>query len=145
MLELKIPQAILDEPQAFSASVIELGPNAGQITWAAAQNEGVEIWDLTDDQVQELRDYFDSFGAWDDIQTLPVEEIKALLTQFVSGDLREYQDLKDEFHDHSKSRRTNEDGEDRTWADEWDSLRIEGTVSGNIFLNDDALWVQLSN
>lgn len=76
----------------FSASAAELGPNAGQITWANALREGAESPLLTSpDEIQAFRDYMHGFGAWTDeqIDGWDSRECNALFTQFVAGDLRE--------------------------------------------------------
>jgi hypothetical protein len=79
-------------PADYSASVAEIGDNAGTITWDAAKNEALRAPPLTtDEQLEALRVYVKGFGAWSDaeIAAWTPAECNALFIQLVSGDLRE--------------------------------------------------------
>ena len=66
VMNLLIPQFIIDEPQAYSGSVSELGNDAGSCTWHNALDD-IDKMPLTTDKVESLMDYFAGFGAWEDI------------------------------------------------------------------------------
>lgn len=79
-------------PMDYSASVAEIGANAGAATWQAAKDAAGEFL-LID--TPEKRAAFDSwareFGAWDDdeLAAHSAAEANALFLQFVAGDMRE--------------------------------------------------------
>ena len=80
-------------PMDYSASVAEIGNNAGRYTWRAACDDAPDYSDLlnTEYKRQAFRDYVKEFGAWHDeeIATWNDTELTALLIQFISGDIRE--------------------------------------------------------
>lgn len=124
-MELLIPDFIKDEPMAYSASVAEVGDNAGRYAWSNAKEDSQD-WELTDEEVQNAREYFADFGAWEDIHTMPREEVVALITQWVAGSYREYQGYE---------------------SYEAYSMDVEaGIVSGDIFKDDEGtLYIQLGS
>ena len=76
----------------FSASVAELGQDAGKITWDNARSYANERPLLTSDaELNALRDHMRGFGAWEDdeIAGWDKDECNALLVQLISGDIRE--------------------------------------------------------
>lgn len=79
----------------YSASVAEIGANAGAETWKASMeafDEGGLNRPLTlEEQLREARDYFATFGAWDEdeIENWSSLEVNALFLQMVAGDVRE--------------------------------------------------------
>lgn len=79
-------------PSDYSASRMELGDNAGPITWRAAV-EAFEEYPLldTDDKRAAFRAFAAGFGAWstDEIAAWSDAELNALCVQFVAGDIRE--------------------------------------------------------
>ncbi|MCC9603491.1 hypothetical protein LOC67_23325 [Stieleria sp. JC731] len=80
----------------YSASVAELGSDAGSVTWQNAVDRSEESPLITaDDQLQTARDYFAEFGAWEqtEIDAWNAHEVNALLLQFISGDIREADSL----------------------------------------------------
>lgn len=90
-MELNITQFVnTQHPSDYSASVAELGWNAGQLTWNAAKECEVTLLH-TDDEIQETKDFFESFGAWDaeEMSARTNNEVNALLIQFISGDMRD--------------------------------------------------------
>ena len=78
------------EPAHFSASRVELGEFAGEITWNNALNtEHVLL--TSDEERDDFRDYVRGFGAWSDeeIASWSDTELNALCVQFIAGDMRE--------------------------------------------------------
>lgn len=79
-------------PMDFSASVAEIGNNAGRDTWSAAIEESADL-DLLDTEEKRIaaRAYFQTFGAWDseEVNAWTNTELNALLIQCISGDIRE--------------------------------------------------------
>lgn len=80
-------------PSYYSASRMELGDDAGRITWANAVDAAGQWpdWLNTEDDREEFRAYVRTFGAWDDgeIAAWSDEELTALLIQMIAGDIRE--------------------------------------------------------
>lgn len=79
-------------PKDYSASVAEIGNNAGAYTWQAAIDDSEDYPLLnSDDNRQEFRDYIKGFGAWDDAEIAAMNDtaLNALLIQMISGDIRE--------------------------------------------------------
>ena len=76
----------------LSGSVMELGENAGAITWQNALKRADRQPLLQRSQIDKARDYFAMFGAWDDkeLRSMGHVHINALLIQMVAGDAREY-------------------------------------------------------
>ena len=95
-MELEISHLLDLDLTDFSASAMELGENAGQITWSNACDSGL-IFVSTDEEKQAARDYIKDFGAWSDeeINSWSDIELNALILQFISGHLREYLDAKE--------------------------------------------------
>lgn len=83
----------LDDPMHYSASRMELGEDAGKITWNNAVEAATEHSYLLDttDKVEAFENYIKRFGAWDqeEIDTWSLEEKVALLIQFISAEIRE--------------------------------------------------------
>lgn len=79
-------------PADYSASVMELGEHAGEITWNRAL-VAARRWNLLDtpDKQAAFRAYVRSFGAWSaaEIEGLSLSELNALLIQLIAGDIRE--------------------------------------------------------
>lgn len=94
MLEINITQFFnTAAPQDYSASVAEIGNNAGADTWRAACDDVADYGPMlaTPEQLQALRDHVRGFGAWSDeeIAAWSDTECNALFIQLVSGDIRE--------------------------------------------------------
>lgn len=80
-------------PNDYSASVAEIGNNAGPDTWRAANDDSAEYFILdTDEKREAFRDYIRGFGAWDESEITGFSDtaLNALCIQFVAGDLREH-------------------------------------------------------
>jgi hypothetical protein len=78
----------------YSASVAEIGNNAGADTWRAACDDSSYYMMLDTDEKQEaFKDYVRGFGAWTDeeINAWSSIEVNALFIQLVSGDIREHE------------------------------------------------------
>lgn len=96
-MELDITAMVSDDVDLmdYSASIAEIGANAGPETWNNALN--AEINFVNDENRDELKDYIREFGAWKDseIDAWNDTELNALVLQLISGDLREYLHFKD--------------------------------------------------
>lgn len=77
-------------PKDYSASVAEIGFNAGPATWAAACADALELFGDQFDR-EAFDDYFRGFGAWSDAELAAHtdRETAALMLQFIAGDIRE--------------------------------------------------------
>lgn len=92
-MEINITRFFNDaSPMDYSASVAEIGRDAGPDTWRAA----VEAFDdyvllTTDEERAAMRAYAKEFGAWTEeaIAAWSDAELNALLIQMVAGDMRE--------------------------------------------------------
>lgn len=79
-------------PRDYSASVAEIGASAGPDTWRAACDDSDDYGFLsTAEELQSFREWLKPFGAWDaeEIAAFSDNELRALFTQWVSGDMRE--------------------------------------------------------
>jgi len=79
-------------PRDYSASVAEIGNNAGQDTWRAACEDSPDYMILdTDEKRDAMRAHVRGFGAWTDeeINAWTNVELNALLIQCIAGDIRE--------------------------------------------------------
>jgi hypothetical protein len=97
-MEINITEFFYNEcPRDYSASVAELGRDAGKLTWDYS-NEYVEEnpppMINSPEQIDNFKDYIETFGAWerDEIEAWTNTELNALFIQLISGDMREYQD-----------------------------------------------------
>ena len=76
----------------FSASVAEIGSNAGAATWQASIEESEDFDFLpTPELLQEFREWLKPWGAWDDseIAAMSDQHLRALCLQWIAGDWRE--------------------------------------------------------
>ena len=121
-LEINITDFFNSEcPSDYSASRAEIGDNAGQDTWQAA-NE-CEYNFITGDTREEVRAHFASFGAWseEEIASWPDSELNALLIQDISGNMRDLLGGFGVFAD--------------AW--DWDTYENDENTSGRLFKDDD--------
>lgn len=76
----------------YSASVAEIGADAGKATWSASV-EAVTDWDFlpSADMLQEFREWLKPCGGWDDdeIGAMSDDHLRALCLQWVASDWRE--------------------------------------------------------
>ena len=79
-------------PINYSASVAEIGNNAGRDTWQAAKDDAGD-WNMldTDEKRQAFREWVKQSGGWDDeeINAWSNLELNALFVQWIAGDIRE--------------------------------------------------------
>lgn len=127
MTELNITNIVASiAPMDYSASAIELGVNAGRITWEAACNDALGLFGDQFDR-EEFDAYFSGFGAWSDeeLAAHSDKESAALMLQFIAGDLREceFSDWPAPFTD--------------AWWAEYEKAVSAGTVAGRIGRGDD--------
>jgi hypothetical protein len=112
----------------ISASRAEIGADAGPITWSNACEESRKAPILaTREDCDAARDWLGEFGAWTDEELAqdPDEDIRALVLQFISGDIREAQSL------------APGDGPGGIDWTEYRRLQEAGTCSSYLFLGDD--------
>lgn len=89
-------------PMDYSASVMEIGRNAGPDTWRAAVEDSPDHMMIdTDDKRESFKAHIRGFGAWDDAEIAAWSdvELNALFLQMVSGDMRDadlHPDMSDE-------------------------------------------------
>lgn len=79
-------------PSDYSASVAEIGRNAGSDTWRAACDDSAEYLLLdTEDKRDAFRDHIRGFGAWDATEIAAMSDLRlnALCIQMISGDIRD--------------------------------------------------------
>ena len=79
-------------PMDYSASIAEIGDDAGPATWRAANEDSEDYFMLdTDEKRDAFRNHVKGFGAWsdDEIAVWSDIELNALFIQMVSGDMRE--------------------------------------------------------
>lgn len=110
-------------PRDYSASVAELGRDAGAITWRHACEDVPEYPLLdTEEKREAFRAHAREFGAWSDeeIAQWSDEELTALLLQMISGDIRDTGMEPDTFD----------------WQAYQEGVE-EGTYSGRLFRSDD--------
>lgn len=110
-------------PKDYSASVAEIGNNAGVATYQAAKDDSEEFFMLdTEEKKGAFREHVKGFGAWEaeEIAAWNDTELNALLIQMISGDIREG-DLDDFEPD---------------WED-YEKRSEAGNVSGRLFKGDD--------
>lgn len=73
-----------EHPQHYSASVAELGADAGKITWSRAIERARFTTMLnTSEKIEALREYAKGFGAWtdDEVDAWTDTECEALFIQ----------------------------------------------------------------
>lgn len=79
-------------PRDYSASIAEIGNNAGADTWRAALDDAEDYPFLDSDDAREaFREYVRGFGAWDEgeIAAWSNDDLNALLIQMIAGNMRE--------------------------------------------------------
>ena len=76
----------------YSASKVELGENAGKLTWLNALGYANKHRMLdTEDQLEAFRQFVKETGGWtqEEMSHWTNHELNALFVQFVAGDMRE--------------------------------------------------------
>ena len=78
-------------PMDYSASVAEIGNNAGPQTWQAAKEDASD-WNMldTDEKRQAFREWVKPSGGWTEAEIAEWTdlELNALFVQWVAGDIR---------------------------------------------------------
>lgn len=95
----------------YSDSIANSGrENIGKITWENALE--CEENFITEENKQEIRDHFASYGAWEEeeISAWSDTELNALLIQFISGDLKEWEEAQELSKDDLKEWEQNQGG-----------------------------------
>ena len=116
------------ETHDFSASVAELGQDAGKITWANAMREAEETPLLsTEAELDAMRQFARESGGWtrEEIAAWTAEEVNALFIQWISGDINEMH----------ASWLLDDDGE-LDWQ-KVEQYQHEGRIAANIYQGDD--------
>lgn len=115
-------------PRDLSASVAEIGANAGADTWQASCEASEDSMLLdSDDKKQAFRAFVRSSGGWNDeeVNEWSDKELNALFLQWIAGDMREMG---------IDSPVNSPDGID------WESIEAEqqeGIIPSNIFRGED--------
>ena len=81
-----------DKACQLSASVLEMGNNAGAITWNNSKEEAKNCNLLdTEEKKEAFREFVESSGGWtmDKIMRWDDIELEALFIQWIAGDIRE--------------------------------------------------------
>jgi hypothetical protein len=110
-------------PMDYSASIAEIGNNAGADTWGAACEDSPDYMILdTGEKREAMREHVRGFGAWSDeeINAWSDIELNALLLQMIAGDIRE--SVLDDYPN--------------AWAEYYQQCE-QGIASGNLFADDD--------
>jgi len=119
MIEIDVTHMMDDDMGLLSGSIAELGESAGRITWRNSCQYAADHPLLTDDQLDEARDYFREFGAWDDaeIDAWTPEEVQGIVVQEVAARIREMEHY-DSYEDYQ-------------------AAAERGSVSGSVYRGDD--------
>lgn len=92
-MELDITTFVMQAaPMDYSASVAEIGANAGRDTWNAACEDSEDYMILdSEDKREAFRSFVLSSGGWDanEIAAWSDNELNALCIQWIAGDMRE--------------------------------------------------------
>lgn len=91
-MELNITSIINNaNPFNYSASMAELGENAGKITWDAATCDADTLLSGECFDREAYDTFFKGFGAWDkdERDAMSDTDFRALMLQFIAGDMRE--------------------------------------------------------
>lgn len=97
MIEFDVTRLVESEDCGLlSGSQAELGCNAGTITWQNCLSMAADgdMQPITEDNAEEIRDYFDDYGAWDreEIDSWTITELNALCIQEAASNIREFED-----------------------------------------------------
>ena len=92
-MELDITTFVIQAtPMDYSASIAEIGANAGRDTWNAACEDSEDYMILdTEDKREAFCSIVISSGGWDanEIASWSDKELNALCIQWIAGDMRE--------------------------------------------------------
>ena len=127
MLEIDVTKFLEEEDaMRYSASIAEIGDNAGPVTWGNAKRKAAAWQVINPDNVEDFLKFVRSSGGWNDEEIaawLPVE-VQALAIQWIAGDWRE----------------AGEPTTDEEWA-EYEAEAQEGRNVGSFFRHEGkVLW-----
>lgn len=91
-MDLNITRFFHEAPHRdYAASAMELGQNAGQITWQNAMGDAYEWALLPDAELETFADWVRGTGGWSDeeVDAMSNQELQALCVQFVAGWIRD--------------------------------------------------------
>jgi hypothetical protein len=115
-----------DDTTNYQNSIAVSGmKDIGKITWDNAKSSPIHF--VTEENKQEVIDYFDAFGAWDDLAEWPVKELNALLIQDIVSNIQDLEQLCE-------------------W--DWDQYEIDsqaGQISGMIFQSDNDVYMMVTH
>ena len=133
-MEIKITKLMSEDCGQYSGSQFELGNEAARITWRNSLNDHADFIELTDDQIEEARDWFGEFGAWDDDERAEWtrDEVCALVFQEIAARIREIEDIA-----------MGDDGE-IDW-DEVERASEAGSISGMIYKHENEVYAYIGN
>lgn len=97
MCEIDVSQIWNQDCGLLSDSAAELGENAGQITWHNCLALARRLPLVTDENRDDVRDYFRAYGAWDsdEIDAWTDTELSAMVWQEAAANMREFEDYCD--------------------------------------------------
>jgi hypothetical protein len=115
-------------PRDYSASIAEIGADAGRATWQAANDDSEDYPILdTDEKRHAFRRFVQESGGWSasEIAAWSDQELNALCIQWIAGDMREVPGI--------------ELGPGMTDADwsAYEAMQSDGTVASRIYRGTD--------
>jgi hypothetical protein len=122
MPEYDVTHLEMEDCGQLFGSVFELGKDAGRITWNNCMKAALDHPLVKDDEVDEIRDYFRGYGAWDnaEIDAWTRQELDALVTQEAAAAFREYE-MFDSYEEYMEAAE-------------------QGTVATQIYRDDNGRW-----
>ena len=85
-------ESCMDDTHNYQDSVANSGmDNIGEITWNNAKCSPYQL--VTDENRQEIIDFLDDYGAWDDLHEWDTPTLNALMVQFVTSWIDERHDF----------------------------------------------------
>lgn len=132
-MDINITEFFFDStPCLYSASVAEIGQNAGAITWRHSMERATRRDILrTPDEFDAARTFIRSSGGWSDeeVNAMPEKELRAMIIQWIAGDMRE----------------CGLDTSSPDWT-EYEQQANEGNIPSNIYRADDgSVWFSLES
>lgn len=139
-MELEVTAAILGfltndpEPVNLSCSAAEMGAYAGAGSWRASVAAGSILGELSAEQLEEIREHFADYGAWDDAEVAAwtESELRGLLLQEIAADWRESYEAQAE----SLGLELTESADWPAVADAVRALADSGTIQGRLYPAD---------
>lgn len=130
-MEINITHLMAENTHQWSDSIAHSGLNdIGKRTWDAAKASAKNCQLCSDKGA--LVAYFDAFGAWDDLDQWKLDDLNALLLQFISGDINEAKELCP-------------DGAGGIDWDEYRELSEAGQAAGNLFREGGSVYFLMSH